>query len=340
MPSSYTARARFTLQATGENTNTWGVILNQGAFDLIDFAINGVVTISASGATTLTTANGAADQARGAVLNYTGTAAGTLTIPSVEKVYHVRAATAALTVTNGSSSLTIAAGDSATVVSNGTAIWKLQDNNRGGARLRNLGAPTADTDAATKRYVDETAFEMAAGSLPGQDGAVGFLAPNVGGPGIAGWRAITATEISDSLGYAPLGPSDLPVKATGAALRAATNDTDFVTPKSVADAASLVALTDAATIAVDLAAGTNFTVTLAGNRTLGAPTNAKPGMSGTILIKQPATGGPWTLAYNTAWKPFGSTPALSTAASAVDLLTWIVEDTGKVRFSLTKGGAA
>lgn len=112
----------------------------------------------------------------------------------------------------------------------------------------------------------------------------------------------------------------MPVKTTGAALRAAANDTDFVTPKSVADAAALVALTDAATIAVDLAAGTNFTVTLAGNRTLGAPSGAKPGMSGTILIKQEATGSR-TLAYNTAWKPFGSTPALSTAASAVDLLT-------------------
>lgn len=69
MPSSYTLRARFVLQATGEGTNVWGLVLNQGVFDLIDFAINGVVTISASGATTLTTANGAADQARGAVLN-------------------------------------------------------------------------------------------------------------------------------------------------------------------------------------------------------------------------------------------------------------------------------
>lgn len=101
----------------------------------------------------------------------------------------------------------------------------------------------------------------------------------------------------------------------------------------------MVVLPDAATIAVDLASGTNFVVTLAGNRTLGAPSNAKPGMTGTILIKQDATGSR-TLAYNAAWKPFGSTPALSTAANAVDLLTFIVEDSGKVRFTLDKGGAA
>ena len=134
-------------------------------------------------------------------------------------------------------------------------------------------------------------------------------------------------------------PPAVPTKASGAELRTATDDAKFLTPKSVADAAALVALVDAATIAVDLAAGMNFTVTLAGNRTLGAPSGVKPGMSGTILIKQDATGSR-TLAYNTAWKPFGSTPALSTAASAVDLLTWIVEDTGKVRFTLAKGGAA
>lgn len=158
MPSTYTARARFTLQATGENTNTWGLILNQGAFGLIDFAINGVVTISASGATVLTTANGSADQARAAVLNYTGATAGTLTIPSVEKVYQVRAATAPVTVTNGSSSVTVAAGDAATIITDGATIWKLQVNDRGGARLRNLGAPTTNTDAATKKYVDDAAF--------------------------------------------------------------------------------------------------------------------------------------------------------------------------------------
>ena len=108
---------------------------------------------------------------------------------------------------------------------------------------------------------------------------------------------------------------------------------------SVADAAALVALTDAVTVAVHLSAGTNFVLTLGGNRTLGAPTNAKPGTSGTILIKQDATGSR-TLGYASAWVPFGSTPALSTAGNAVDLLTWIAETTGKVRFSLAKGGAA
>lgn len=175
-------------------------------------------------------------------------------------------------------------------------------------------------------------------ALGGKQASLGFTPEDVSKKGQAYGYAGLGSDGKVPSAQLPAAPT-VPVKTTGAALRAATNDTDFVTPKSVADAAALVALTDAATIAVDLAAGTNFTVTLAGNRTLGAPSNAKPGMSGTILIKQDATGSR-TLAYNTAWKPFGSTPALSTAASAVDLLTWIVEDTGKVRFTLAKGGAA
>lgn len=167
--------------------------------------------------------------------------------------------------------------------------------------------------------------------VPGPKGDTGAQGPQ-GVQGVQGAKGDTGAQ-------GPAGSDATVSFATGADLRTATSATKALTPKSVADAAALVGLTDAATIAVDLAAGTNFIVTLAGNRTLGAPSGAKPGMSGTILIKQDATGSR-TLAYNTAWKPFGSTPALSTAASAVDLLTWLVEDTGKVRFTLAKGGAA
>ncbi|WP_295169676.1 hypothetical protein [uncultured Brevundimonas sp.] len=200
----------------------------------------------------------------------------------------------------------------------------------------NLSDLTDKAAARTNLSVYSKAETDAA--LGGKQASLGFTPEDASKKGQANGYAGLGSDGKVPSAQLPAAPT-VPVKTTGAALRAATNDTDFVTPKSVADAAALVALTDAATIAVDLAAGTNFTVTLAGNRTLGAPTNAKPGMSGTILIKQDATGSR-TLAYNTAWKPFGSTPALSTAASAVDMLTWIVEDAGKIRFILAKGGAA
>lgn len=169
MPSAYTSYNRFTKQATGENTNTWGVILNI-VLDLIDFAIAGITTISAAGATTLSTANGATDQARAALINYTGTTAGVLTIPSVSKVYQVRAATAQVTITNGSNSLTIVAGDSATVWTDGTDIRKVQSADFAGRQITNIAAPTSNLHAATKKYVDDTAFASTLLSFPGLTG--------------------------------------------------------------------------------------------------------------------------------------------------------------------------
>jgi hypothetical protein len=52
----------------------------------------------------------------------------------------------------------------------------------------------------------------------------------------------------------------------------------------------VAALTDGATIATDASAGELFTVTLAGNRTLGAPTNARGGMKRTWSFTQDGTG--------------------------------------------------
>jgi hypothetical protein len=99
---------------------------------------------------------------------------------------------------------------------------------------------------------------------------------------------------------------------------------------------AVVALTDAATIAVDLALGNNYSVTLAGNRTLGAPTNMVAGQSGIIVITQDATGSR-TLAYNTTWKFAGGTvPTLTTTAAAVDVLAYYVESATRVTCSLMK----
>lgn len=87
--------------------------------------------------------------------------------------------------------------------------------------------------------------------------------------------------------------------------------------------APAVALTDAATIAVNAALGNLFRVTLAGNRTLGAPSNPADGQVVSFEITQDATGSR-TLAYASAYE-FSTTlasPTLSTAAGKVDLLSF------------------
>ena len=178
-------------------------------------------------------------------------------------------------------------------------------------------------------------------ALGGKQASLGFTPEDVSKKGQADGYAGLGSDGKVPSAQLPAAPT-VPVKASGTELRALANDDKFLTPRAVSLAADWVTVTDEQFITIDLSKGTNFKVTLGGNRVLNAPLAgyAWPGTTGSILIKQPATGGPYTLAYNTVWKPFGSTPALSTAASAVDLLTWIVEEGGKVRFTLAKGGAA
>lgn len=82
-----------------------------------------------------------------------------------------------------------------------------------------------------------------------------------------------------------------------------------------------VALTDAATIAVNAALGNQFTVTLAGNRTLGNPSNSTAGQMILIAIRQDGTGSR-TLTLDTNYRLGTDIPTitLSTAINKVDYL--------------------
>lgn len=94
------------------------------------------------------------------------------------------------------------------------------------------------------------------------------------------------------------------------------------------------ALTDGATITPDFSVDNNFTVTLAGNRTLANPTNLNAGQSGVIFISQDATGSR-TLAFGSSWDfPNGTAPTLTTTANAVDVLVYSVRSGTSIAASL------
>ncbi len=98
------------------------------------------------------------------------------------------------------------------------------------------------------------------------------------------------------------------------------------------------ALVDAATIVWNMASGQNATVTLGGNRTLGAPSNIIAGSSGVLIITQDS-GAPRTLAYNAVWKwPVGA-PVLQTASGAKDVLYWYSPD-GTNCYAVLRGDAS
>lgn len=100
-------------------------------------------------------------------------------------------------------------------------------------------------------------------------------------------------------------------------------------------AVEIATLTDGATITPDFGANQNFTVTLAGNRTLANPSNMVVGQTGSIFIVQDSTGSR-TLSYGTSYDFAGGTaPTLTTTASAVDRIDYVVRTSTSIHCVFT-----
>jgi len=85
-------------------------------------------------------------------------------------------------------------------------------------------------------------------------------------------------------------------------------------------------VTDQATLAIDCSLGNVFKVTLGGNRTVGAPSNPRDGQVIQFFVIQST--GSNTLTWNAVFKwPSGTAPTLSTAASAIDIVSAVYDGT-------------
>jgi len=74
MPSSFSPSLRLELIAPGEQAGTWGTTTNTNLGTLVENSIAGYQTISVTSANqALTIADGAADQSRSAMLQFTTT---------------------------------------------------------------------------------------------------------------------------------------------------------------------------------------------------------------------------------------------------------------------------
>jgi len=131
MANSTSSFLKLTVQATGENSGTWGQITNTNLL-IVEQAIAGyeAVALNATTGATLTFSNGAVSNGKNAVLQLTGTitSAVNVVVPVVEKVYIVDNATSgayAVTVkTTSGTGVTWAAADKGTkmVYGDGTNI--------------------------------------------------------------------------------------------------------------------------------------------------------------------------------------------------------------------------
>lgn len=172
---SYSTSLRINLQVTGTNSNTWGDVLDTQALTPLEAGVSGWTTKALSGNYTLTANNGSADEARSAMLKFTGTGAFIVTVPAVSKRYDVwNACTGVLTLTNGSASVTVQPGEVVSVINDGNANFaRVVPTDFASARITSVGAPIANSDAATKLYVDSTALGGMTGTFPGQTGNEG-----------------------------------------------------------------------------------------------------------------------------------------------------------------------
>ena len=141
---------------------------------------------------------------------------------------------------------------------------------------------------------------------------------------------VTATEFDYLDGVTSNIQTQLNAKGAGDVTLAGAQSFTGVKTFNAAAVGEVTALTDGATIATDFALSNNFSVTLAGNRTLGQPTNQAVGQSGSYFITQDGTGSR-TLAYHADFKWVGGTaPTLSTAANSVDRIDYIVAAANKI----------
>ena len=107
MPSTFTTNTGIEKPASGEQAGSWGITVNTNS-DILDRALNGVVSLSLVGSSSnLTTSNGATSDGQHKVLLCTGTLAATHTITilpaDAQKVYYVKNdATKTVTFSQGS----------------------------------------------------------------------------------------------------------------------------------------------------------------------------------------------------------------------------------------------
>ena len=163
MASTYSTSLRLQLIGAGEQSGVWGSTTNSNLGTLVEQAITGVQTIALSGTTySLTSLNGILDQARNAVLVFTGSIPSicTVTAPTVQKIYVLFNNTTGgfgITMTIGSgSTITVPNGATYFVYTDGTGFYNASSYiasgvNITGGTINNttIGATTASSGVFT-----------------------------------------------------------------------------------------------------------------------------------------------------------------------------------------------
>jgi len=300
MASTFTTRIRLNKQGDGDNPNSWGTVLNNGVTSLVDDAIAGYTTVElgANATVTLSAVDGGSDIPRNAFLETNGTVGGAHT-------------TISMIIPNVTKGYVI---NNQTTYTTTTNVVKIKTAPGAGYVIPQGGVVQVIVDTDGSVWSTNVA---GSGTAANRD--VGLCATNIPDVSIADLRYVRTSATSTIIA------SDLHIKQGQLIVGTSSRAYNPITT-----------LTDATSITSDFAKGNNFLVTLGGNRTLAAPSNAVAGQSGSIYVIQDGTGSR-TLAYNAAWQFVSATvPTLSTGTGDVDMLVYMTRSATTIDAVLLK----
>jgi hypothetical protein len=201
------------------------------------------------------------------------------------------------------------------------------------------GDPKAPTPTAgdNDTSVATTAFVTSAVST-GVTGLAPIASPTFTGNPTA--PTPTAGDNDTSVATTAFVTAALPVTATAAEYISNSAPTKMLTPGAPWSAATPVALSGTS-VTPDLSAGIDFTWTMSSaTSTLVNPTSPKPGQKGMLYLKQDGTGGRIITTWGSSYKfPGGTKPTLSTAANALDVISFAVKSSTEVECFFAAGMA-
>jgi len=310
MASSYSADLKLELMATGEKAGQWGDITNTNLV-ILQQAIAGyeAVALNATTGATLTFTNGTTSNGKNAVLNLTGTITTSVNVvvpDGIEKTYIIKNST------SGAHDVVV-------------------------KTLSGTGATFDTTNKGTKIVYSDGTNVVDSGLTAGITAVVEDTTPQLGGQLDVNGNAIgdgTLELLKFSETGAAVNEFTVANAATGnnPTLSATGDDTNIgidLTTKGTGfikfnDAAynPEATLTDGATISWDAQAEPVAKVTLAGNRTMAAPTNGATGQFVSLLVIQDGTG-TRTLTWNAVYEFASDTaPTLTATGNLGDLFVF------------------
>jgi len=316
MANTTSASLKLTVQATGENSGTWGQFTNTNLL-ILEQAIGGYtgVALNATTGATLTFSNGVLSNGKDQVIKLTGTITSNVNVvipDGVEKTYLIENATiGAFTVTFKTSS--------------GTGVtWGTTDKTKkliysDGTNVINSGfiseivedtSPQLGADLDTNSY--DIQFDDATGIRDDSDNEQLIFQKTA--------SAVNYCEITNAAtGNNPI--FSVEGGDVNIGLELTTKGTGLIKLNDAAYNAEAT-LTDGATIDWAVNAAPVAKVTLAGNRTINAPTGGSAGQFVSLLVIQDATG-TRTLTWNAVYEFASDTaPVLTTTANLGDLFVF------------------